>query len=121
MVGTKLDPRTALVANNVALLVVFLALNFFALWEVIPLLASQYAGEGLQLPYTTRLYVMTFNMLFSAYGLILAVVVLLPLTLWRRDLVVRWAKDARVSGAAAWLLIVGTLYVLVSYWYEAAI
>ena len=45
----------------------------------------------------------------------------MPLTLWRRELVVRWLTDARVTGLAAWLLVAGTLYVLVSYWYEAAI
>ena len=121
MVGTKVDPRTALVANNVALLVVFFALNFFALAKVIPNLASRYAAQGMQLPYTTRVYVMSVNLVFSPWGLILAVVVLVPLTLWRRDLAVRWARDARVSGVAAWLLVAGTLYVLVSYWYEAAI
>ncbi len=120
MVSTNVDSRTALVANNVALLIVFAALNFFALWKVIPPLASQYAAEGLQLPYTTRLYVQTLNML-AAYGLIMAVVVLTPLAVWRRDIMVRWAKDARVSGAAAWILVGGTLYVLVSYWYEAPI
>lgn len=119
MVDTKLDPRTTLVANNVALLVVFLALNFFALSEVIPNLASRYAAEGMQLPFSTRLYVMSLNMLF-AYGLLLAVV-LSPLAIWRRDVVARWAKDARVSGVAAWLLVAGTLYALVSYWYEAAL
>lgn len=108
-----------MVANNTALLVVFLALNFFALWSVIPLLASRYAAEGLQLPYTTRLYVMVFNALVN-YGLVLGIVVV-PVAVWRRDLVVRWARDARISGVAAWLLVAGTLYALVSYWYEATI
>ena len=120
MISTKVDPRTALVANNVALLVVFLALNYFAMWKVIPNLASQYAAEGLQLPESTRMYVRTANMIAS-WGVLLAVVVLTPLMLWRRDVVARWAKDARLSGVAAWLVVAGTLYTLVSYWYDAAI
>lgn len=119
MVDTKLDTRVALIANNVALLVVFLALNFFALWKVIPTLASRYAAEGLRLPYTTRLYVRIFNDVFP-YGVVV-VAVLGGLALWRRDLVPSWVKRAWVSGVAAWLLVAGTLYVLVSYWYEAAL
>ena len=47
MVGTKAGSPPTLVANNIALLAVFLALNLFALTEAIPLLASQYAAEGL--------------------------------------------------------------------------
>ena len=120
MVSTKVDTRTALIVNNVALLVVFLALNLFALAKVIPTLASRYAAEGLQLPQSTRMYVMFSNMLVS-WGLMLTIVVLVPLTLWRRDVVVRWAKDARVSGVAAWLVVAGTLFALVSYWRAAVI
>ena len=106
-----LAPRLALNLNMIALLLVFVVFNFIYMWQAVPRMASWYAGQGMRLPWFTRMHIRMSNS-FGQWGLGIGLLLILAL-LWKRPLLIRLLNDPKILPVVTWLAVALTLYALV--------